>query len=276
MSFEHGLKPGDTITNKELQELFRCSSQGGMRRSHQTNTLVIVSDHTKAIYEDRWINGTFHYTGMGLEGDQSLEFAQNKTLAESQTSGIEVFLFEVFKRGNYTFIGRVELAGNPYQEEQLDKNDNLRSVWVFPLKVAEGEAHFELPETVLLKKQELKEREARRLSNEELEKRATLSKKGVGVREIVSKAFERNPYVAELTKRRAKGICQLCETPGPFKDKAGHPFLETHHITWLSQGGEDIIENTVALCPNCHRKMHILNRDVDIAELKAKATEGQS
>jgi 5-methylcytosine-specific restriction protein A len=62
-----------------------------MRRSHQTNTLVIVSDPTKAIYEDRWIDDTFHYTGMGLEGDQSLEFAQNKTLAGSQSSGIEVY-----------------------------------------------------------------------------------------------------------------------------------------------------------------------------------------
>jgi 5-methylcytosine-specific restriction enzyme A len=116
-----------------------------MRRSHQTNTLVIVSDHTKAIYEDRWINDTFHYTGMGLEGDQSLGFAQNKTLSESQVSGIEVFLFEVFEQGNYTFIGKVELAGNSYQEDQLDKNENLRKVWVFPLRVARGEPHVMLP-----------------------------------------------------------------------------------------------------------------------------------
>ena len=35
--------------------------------------------------------------------------------------------------------------------------------------------------------------------------------------------------------------------------------METHHIEWLSKGGSDTIDNTVALCPNCHKKMHILN-----------------
>jgi len=24
----------------------------------------------------------------------------------------------------------------------------------------------------------------------------------------------------------------------------------------LSEGGEDTLENAIALCPNCHRKMH--------------------
>ena len=31
----------------------------------------------------------------------------------------------------------------------------------------------------------------------------------------------------------------------------------------LSKGGEDSEHNTVALCPNCHRKMHILNNKSD-------------
>lgn len=78
MSFKHGLRPGDCISNKQLIEIFKCGVSGGMRRSHKTNTLVIVSDHTKSIYEDRWVDGIFHYTGMGLEGDQSLEHAQKK------------------------------------------------------------------------------------------------------------------------------------------------------------------------------------------------------
>lgn len=52
-----------------------------MRRSISTNTLVIVSDHTKSIYEDRWIGNVFHYTGMGLTGDQRIDATQNKTVA---------------------------------------------------------------------------------------------------------------------------------------------------------------------------------------------------
>ena len=49
----------------------------------------------------------------------------------------------------------------------------------------------------------------------------------------------------------------------------GKPFLESHHIVWLSKGGEDTVENSTALCPNCHRKMHMLNLRRDIKKLKA-------
>ncbi|MBS5788180.1 MAG: HNH endonuclease [Clostridioides difficile] len=45
------------------------------------------------------------------------------------------------------------------------------------------------------------------------------------------------------------------------------PYLEVHNIIWLSNGGNDDIDNTVALCPNCHKKMHILNLDKDIEHL---------
>ncbi|PGR23313.1 hypothetical protein COC52_24870 [Priestia megaterium] len=39
---------------------------------------------------------------------------------------------------------------------------------------------------------------------------------------------------------------------------------------WLSQAGLDTLDNTVALCPNCHRKMHSLNLEEDIIKLRDK------
>lgn len=39
------------------------------------------------------------------------------------------------------------------------------------------------------------------------------------------------------------------------EDKKGQPFLEVHHIHYLSNGGNDTIDNVIALCPNCHRKI---------------------
>ena len=80
--------------------------------------------------------------------------------------------------------------------------------------------------------------------------------------------YERDSKVREQAFERAKGKCQLCGKDAPFIDKNGRPFLEIHHIIWLSNGGEDSIHNTVALCPNCHRKMHLLNDPKDIAYLK--------
>ncbi len=95
MIHEHGLALGAVLTNRQLMDVFKCGVSGGMRRSRATNSLIIISDPTKATYEDRWEGEVFHYTGMGLEGDQSLDYAQNKTLARSSELGIDLFLFEV-------------------------------------------------------------------------------------------------------------------------------------------------------------------------------------
>ena len=80
MSFEHGLKPSDILTNQELMDKFKCAMSGGMRFSHRTNTLVLISDHTKSLYDDRWISNVFNNTGMGKLGNQSLYYIQNKKL----------------------------------------------------------------------------------------------------------------------------------------------------------------------------------------------------
>ncbi|HFP8735680.1 TPA: hypothetical protein ACH6L0_002997, partial [Enterococcus faecium] len=51
------LEVGRVYTNKEISEKFKCSKQGGMRRSHQTNTLVLFSDQTGSnVYKDKWLN----------------------------------------------------------------------------------------------------------------------------------------------------------------------------------------------------------------------------
>ena len=36
---------GEVIDNARFREVFKCSTQGGMRRSLDTNTLVLVSNH---------------------------------------------------------------------------------------------------------------------------------------------------------------------------------------------------------------------------------------
>ncbi|MFV5483444.1 HNH endonuclease [Acinetobacter towneri] len=48
------------------------------------------------------------------------------------------------------------------------------------------------------------------------------------------------------------------------------PYLETHHIVWLARGGEDTISNTVALCPNCHKRMHLLDLEEDKVKLLSR------
>jgi len=264
MAFETGLNSGDVIDNDKLRSIFQCSGQGGMRRSHKTNTLILVSNHVKSIYDDHWDDqGIMHYTGMGAEGDQSLEFMQNKTLAESKKSGVDVLIFEVFRPKEYTYIGPVELVNTPYQDRQTDQNKVLRHVWIFPLKLLIPGGLPTYPVETIQGIQTLKARKVVKVSDQELEERALLSSRKASVASVNSTQYIRNPYVAEYSKRRAKGICQLCSKAAPFNDKGGKPFLESHHIVWLARDGEDTIHNTVALCPNCHRKMHLLDLTAD-------------
>lgn len=43
--------------------------------------------------------------------------------------------------------------------------------------------------------------------------------------------------------------CEIC-------DVKGEGLVETHHIVPKFMGGLDVQQNTVRLCPNCHRKTH--------------------
>ena len=262
MSFNPGLSPGVTISNEDLHTIFKCGTQGGMRRSLRTNTLVCISDHTRSIYEDRWDGDIIHYTGMGLRGDQDLHRQQNRTLKESNINGVQIYLFEVFEPGHYIFQGQVELAGAPYQADQRDEEGQLRQVWVFPLKVVDGMQPLPIPLEILERKQKAKATRAVKLADDELEKK--IKDLGLsGARRVIATVRDRSPYLAEYAKSRANGICQLCSKPAPFTNMDGNPFLETHHIIWLSMGGPDAVNNIVALCPNCHRKMHILDLEGD-------------
>jgi 5-methylcytosine-specific restriction enzyme A len=266
MTFDTDLEKGSILNNKQLCQLFGCSTQGGMRRSLKTNTLVIVSNHVESIYDDRWIDGIFHYTGMGRTGDQSLTSSQNKTLAESDANNVAVHLFEVDHDKEYRYQGLIKLAGPPYQETQQDESKTDRLVWVFPLRLQDG-SPVPVNNQEFLSSQAVRIRKAKKLSDEELLTKAKKAPKKAGERTVTGTQYERDPYVSMLTKRRANGVCELCNHNAPFKDSKGQPYLETHHIQWLANGGEDSIANTVALCPNCHRKMHILNSITDQEKL---------
>ena len=89
-----------------------------------------------------------------------------------------------------------------------------------------------------------------------------------GRKSRLTSSYNRSAEVARLTKERANGVCELCKKTAPFRDKKGNPYLESHHVIWLSRGGADSTDNTVALCPNCHTQIHVLDSPEDIAKLK--------
>ncbi len=94
-------------------------------------------------------------------------------------------------------------------------------------------------------------------SSDERRKRLKKAKKLPKAILTKSVVFERNPDVVAEVLYQAKGACGLCGKKAPFLRKSdGSPYLEVHHKIRIVDGGEDTVENAIALCPNCHRKEH--------------------
>ncbi|KAG8154493.1 HNH endonuclease [Burkholderia catarinensis] len=68
--------------------------------------------------------------------------------------------------------------------------------------------------------------------------------------------IRRDPSVKAWVLAQANGTCECCREPAPFKGADGLPYLEVHHVRKLAERGPDLVSNTVAVCPNCHRELH--------------------
>jgi 5-methylcytosine-specific restriction enzyme A len=90
-------------------------------------------------------------------------------------------------------------------------------------------------------------------------------------------------YKSETTQRKrcaevrawvllkANGVCECCEANAPFSKDDDVPYLEVHHVVHLANDGPDTTSNAVAVCPNCHRALHLAdNRDSLIDSLYTK------
>ena len=73
----------------------------------------------------------------------------------------------------------------------------------------------------------------------------------------IVRQFIRNPDVIAEVLLRSEGHCEACLQEAPFLRRSdSSPYLEVHHRIPLADGGDDTVENAIALCPNCHRQVH--------------------
>jgi predicted HNH restriction endonuclease len=85
--------------------------------------------------------------------------------------------------------------------------------------------------------------------------------------------YSRDPKIKAWVLNNANGICESCDQPAPFQGADGRPFLEVHHMHTLAEGGADTVDNSVAICPNCHRALHYgADAKTMILELYGKVT----
>lgn len=76
---------------------------------------------------------------------------------------------------------------------------------------------------------------------------------------------ERDPKVKAWIIKNANGKCECCGDDGFIKND-GSIFLEVHHLRLLAENGSDTPQNAIALCANCHRKLHYAKNNEEMRE----------
>lgn len=236
MTLTRLLAINEVVNNQQLCEVFLCAPQGGMRKSNRTNTLTLISDKTK-LYEDKVVDDIYHYTGMGQSGDQKMS-GQNLTLAESDRNGVEIHFFEVMKPREYTYRGQVELAGEPYQDQQKDQDGKQRLVWVFPLRLKDSKAKFTKLPSPANDKQELQEelngiKQVENLPIDQTEKER-----------LIKSRIGQGKFKKLLMECECK--CALCGVTDP------RVLIASHIKPWSASTNEERLDvnNGLLLCPN--------------------------
>jgi 5-methylcytosine-specific restriction enzyme A len=83
--------------------------------------------------------------------------------------------------------------------------------------------------------------------------------------------IDRHQNVFATVLRRAKHRCELCEAAGSEAGALG--FLSPYYLIPLSEGGQEVIKNVVALCPDCLFKLEHQPAPADLKTLKRKARQ---
>lgn len=157
------------------------------------------------------------------------------------------------------FVGQMVCTGYEWVPDLADVNGDLRTIIVFyfqPIELfGEGQAlgsGTETPEDAIEAASA-----AWSMPMEQLRSTAVhATAPNVPSVEARRNVYRRSAAVRVYVLRRAAGVCEGCGSPAPFTTPQGRPYLEPHHIRRLSDGGPDHPDHVIALCPNCHRRVH--------------------
>ena len=149
-----------------------------------------------------------------------------------------------------------EPSSNTLRTQAL--NDTFHRLW----PSAYGEISPETPEESAVRG--AVDEEARRLEHHDLDellatynaqRRSPHPRRRTGTASM----YERDPLVVAITKKRASYKCEVpgCAVPIFLTESGNRPYVETHHLTPLAEGGPDTIQNTACVCAIHHRELHV-------------------
>lgn len=263
---------------KAIHEVYAGQQYGGISTPKGTDAIFLfTSDKGEAFgYSDKpQSDGTFWYTGEGQLGDMSF-IKSNKAIRDHKKTGKKLYLFESTRDAYVRLLGEAEYIGH-HIEQRPDRTGSLRDAIVFHLYLGSnatptGGDFEDLPIYNSQNRISLRNRtlnELRQLATQVNPNKTTIV-------QAQREAYVRSEAIKIYVLRRADGVCECCGKSAPFETNNG-PYLECHHILRLSDGGPDIPENVVGICPNCHREAHYgTQKDEVNIQLKAVAQELES
>jgi 5-methylcytosine-specific restriction protein A len=255
-NYEQPFKVGEIYNRRhDIHAVFSGQSQGGISTPAIAPLIFLFSGDSGSAYgyEDKFSpDGSFWFTGEGQVGD--MQFVRgNAAITHHESQRKQLLLFEYVDTGRVRFLGEVEYLCH-HIEQRSDRNHSLRNAIIFHLGFLASKLPSQIEQAIreygasskLLSRLTIDE--LRRIALVGVPSGATLDQK----RESVARRAE---AIRRYALARAKGKCESCNVPAPFRTRSG-PFLEVHHVFRLADGGPDHPENVIALCPNCHRKAH--------------------
>ncbi|SFS73271.1 HNH endonuclease signature motif containing protein [Streptomyces sp. ok210] len=225
-------------------------------------------------YADKRIDGTdwIAYTGDGLSGDQQMR-GGNKSMQRYRTEQRALRYWHKPHRGQWTFQTWAVIV-DCHRRWGRGEDGQMRREYAWVLAPVASPLHQDWPQPILDALREddgrvhdhtqdtpLDETEgAEVLSGRERYRRLsaaagrTASRRSARSHRTEVERYFRSPAARQAVILRSGGTCENPRCLGHPEEltDAGAPILEVDHVNDLGNGGGDIPETMIALCPNCH------------------------
>jgi 5-methylcytosine-specific restriction protein A len=245
---------GHVYRRRDLHDQYGGQRQGGISTPSQYPFILLFTGESgeQHGYADGWsADGLFLYTGEGQQGNMAF-VRGNAAIRDHIDDGKDLHLFAQIKKGYVRYLGQMVCTGF-HTQAGLDTTGQLLQMLIFELTPLSAFAEPTLSETVSPPLPALDTS----LSLDDLRNKALAD--AAPIRHPVERQTfyrQRSQWIRLYALRRAKGQCEGCGIAAPFLTPDGQPYLEVHHIRRLSDGGPDHPQWVVAICPNCHRRVH--------------------
>ena len=243
---------GQAYNRTQLQNTHGGQSRRGISTPARHNFIMLFTEErgTEYGYDDGWsADGLFLCSGEGPSG--GMQFVRgNRAIRDHAVDGKDLHLFEHQAKGLVRYIDQMVSAGHRLLQGP-DADGNERQLITFELMRFRAIDRRTPSTTGVISDQ------AWRQPLTALRRRATATPStGATPSERLVAVYARSDAVKVYVLRRADGQCESCGLAAPFQTESGRPYLETHHIRRLSDGGPDHPRWVIAVCPNCHRRAH--------------------